>query len=291
MPSEKKTPESQREVILVNILERLSNQLNQFEERLEEIERNQLEMPGVLEKAGLSQNPAKTDNNSELKKLQDAFLRYRSDMLSLVNQQDKLDERLKELYKRQDAIIGAQETISRDTARLDERFNIQEKAVGEHSAFSVRQGETLTRNIDNVNRNAAQLFLDAEKRLEALSRDVESVNRNAAKLYVDAEKRLDTIIRDVEGVNRSTAKLHVDTEKHLKDELREIRRQLEELRKETMRRLLALDKIEASLEILLIRTEPPEKKPFFLVSAFRKIAEFFKVTLPEAFRKILRKRR
>ena len=213
--------------------------------------------------------------------------------------------------KRQDMIIGAQEIISRDTTRLDERFGAQEKAVSEYSQFSVHQGETLakdiegvnhnagklyldtekrletiTKDIDGVNKNAAKLYLDTEKRLDSLTKDIEGVNRNAGKLYVDTEKRLETISRDVENVGRNAAKLHEETEKHLKDEQRDIRHQVEELRKETMRRLLALDKIEATLEVIMVRTEPPEKKPFFLLRFFRAIGRLFTIYIPNGFKRV-----
>ena len=315
MPTEKKQTQeqsqSQKDVVLVRILERLSNQIHQFDLRMEEMEKNQLELPDKMEKAGARQNADQPSAEAEIEKLHEAFLRYRNDMLKLVNDQDLLDKGLKELSKRQDMIIGAQEIISRDTARLDERFSTQEKAVSEYSQFSVHQGEALAKDIDGVNRNSAKLYLDTEKRLDTITKDIDGVNKNAAKLYLDTEKRLDTITRDIDGVNknagklymdtekrldtitrdvesvaRNATKLHEDTEKHLKDEQREIRRQVEELRKETMRRLLALDKIEETLEVILIRTEPPEKKPFFLIRVFHAISQFFGVIVPGAFKNI-----
>ena len=290
MPTEKKTPQTQREAILVNILERLSGQLKQFEERLEEIEKNQLEMPGIMEKAGVFHSTPIIDGDSEIQKLQEAFQRYRSDMLSLVNQQDKLDESIKALYKRQGAIIGAQEVISRDTASLDERFGIQEKAINENTGYLVRQGETFVKEIDGVNRSSVKLHLETEKHLKGISGEIAGVDRNAAKLYVDIEKHIGALSGEISNVDRNATKLYVDMEKNLKDEHRETQKQLDELRRETTRRLLALDKIESTLEILMIRTEPHDKKPFFLVRAIRKVIEFFKVALPGAFKNIKRRR-
>lgn len=291
MPTEKKTPQAQRETILVNILERLSGQLSQFEDRLEKIEKNQLALPGLVEKAGSTQNSGQPVNDAEFKKINDSIVRYRSDMLSLVNEQDRLNDRINDLLKRQDAIAGAQEVIGRDTSNLGERFGIQEKAVSEHSAYSVKQREEFIKELDGVNRNNAKLYLDLDKRLDSLLKDVDGVNRNSGKLHVETEKRLEGIGRDIANVDRNANKLYVDTEKHLKDEHRETQRQLDELRRETMRRLLALDKIESTLEVLLIRTEPPEKKTFFLVRVFHIIGRFFGVKVPGAFRRILRRRR
>ena len=333
MPAEKKAPQAQsqsqsqtqREVILVNILERLSGQIQQFDARLEKLEKNQLELPVMVENAALRQGANIANNDDAINKLNESMHRYRSDMLGLVNRQDRLFESLSELYKRQDMIIGAQEVISRDTARLDERFGMQEKAINDNATYAVRHGETISKeiegvnrnagklyldtekylesivkDIEGVNRNAAKLYVDTEKRLEAIPKDIESVNRNAAKLYTDTERRLDTIIRDIEGVNRNAAKLYIDTEKQLKDENRDTKREIDELRKDTMKRLSAFDKIEETLEVLMIRTEPPEKKPFILIRAFRAvfrglravfraIGGFFGNTLPAAAKRLLRR--
>ena len=288
MPTEKKI--AQRDLTLINILERLSNQLQTFDTRLEDIEKKQQEFPGLMEKAGLWQQTGQSENSAEIRKLHESMRRYRSDMLSLVNEQDRLNEGMKGLLKRQDAIVGAQEVISRDVTRLDERFGNQEKTVGEHSAYSVRQREEFIKELDGVNRNNAKLYVDMDKHLDSLTTDVESVNRNSAKLHLDTEKRLDTLIRDVGGINRNTAKLHVDTEKHIRDDQREIQRQLDELRRETMRRLLELDKIEATLEVLLVRTEPREKKPFFIVRVFRWAGRLFMVKLPRAIKRAFNRR-
>ena len=322
MPTEKKTTQAQssaqtqtqKDVVLVRILERLSNQIHQFDLRMEEMEKNQLELPDKMEKTSLLHSSGQPDAQGEIEKLHEAFLRYRNDMLKLANDQDRLEEIMKELSKRQDMIAGAQEVISRDTAMLDERFGRQEKAVSEYSQFSVHQGEALAKDIEGVNKNSAKLYLDTEKRLEMITKDIDGVNKSNAKLYLDTEKRLDTITKDIEGVNRNAGKLYVDTEKrletitrdvenvarnatklhegtekNLRDEQRDIRRQVEELRKETMRRLLALDKIEETLEVILIRTEPPEKKPFILVRVFHAVGRFFGVLIPNAVKAVWRR--
>ena len=315
MPTEKKQmqplSQTQRDVTLVKILERLSNQIHQFDHRMEEMEKTQHDLPDIVGATGGRYATGLADAEQELARLNDNFIRYRNDILKIANEQGRLEDDMKEITKRQAVMVGALETISRDTENLDERYGKQEKAVSEYSQFAVRQGETLakdiegvnknanklyldtekrldglTKDIDGVNKNAAKLYLDTEKRLDSLAKDIEGVNRNASKLFVDTEKSLETITRDIENVGRNAARLHEDTEKNLKDEQRDIIRQVEELRKETMRRLIALDKIEATLEIIMIRTEPPVKKQFFLIRFFKAIGAFFSVVLPNGFKKI-----
>ena len=316
MPSEKKgsqsqqQQQSQRDTALVNILERLSNQIQQFDSRLTAIEKHQVELPASMERVGMHQSSRFEDTDSEIKKLHDAFMRYRNDMLKLVNETDHLEESMKSLSKRQDTIAAAQEDIGQDTKNLVERFDAQEKVASDHFEFSVRQVEVTSRDIVGVNLNTTKLFVDAEKRFDAvikevggvnsntnklftgadkrfetLSKEIEGVNRNAKELFTDTEKRLAGIDGEIEGVNRNAAKLHVETERNIKDELRDVRRQVEELRKETMRRLLALDGMESALDVLLIRTAPPEKKPFFVIRIFRKAVKLFSVKIPDFFSK------
>lgn len=320
MPNEKKgqqqaqqpqQQQAQRDATLVRILERLSHQIQDFDARLIEIEKHQHELPASMERAGIRHDNRQADTESELEKLNSAFLRYRSDMLKLVNEQDVLDKNMTGLGKRQDTIAAAQEVIGQDVKRLTERFDTQEKAVSEHYEYAVRQGEVVFKDIDGVNRKTKELFTDTEKRFDAISKEIDGVNRNTKELFTDTEKRFDAISKEIDGVNRNAkemftdtekriigldegitdvnrnaAKLHLETEKHLKDDLRELRRQIEELRKETMRRLLALDGIESALEVLLIRTEPPEKKPFFMLRIFRKIGRLFRVSIPDLLSKI-----
>lgn len=263
MPAERKP--SQRDITLISILERLSEQLQQYDARLEEISKNQIDLSGATLRTQIRLDARQDGAEVSIEKLQESLARFRSDMLSMVNEQGRIDDTLKELAKKQRAIAEAQEEISRDLAGLKELSKSQEKTSREHFEHSVRQSGEVGKEFADVNHNIARMSAEAEK--------------NIGNEHGDLKKQiLDT--------DRKIAKLHEDTEKHLGDGHKDIQRQITELRQETKRRLLALDGIEASLQILMIRTEPPEKKPFIAVRMVRGVRQFLKFKVPEVFRRI-----
>jgi len=260
MAAEKKT--SQRDIALINILERVADQLTQQDQRIDEISkllgeqdalhdlrsdnmekflreqfelqdrliddvaRQQSEMLSIVERVVFKQNTWQQDVGPSIEKLNQDFQRYRSDMLGIANEQDRIFNDMKESTKRQGMLASVQEIIDRRLQAMDERAKLQEKPASDHYEYTVKQAE-------------------AQARLIA------------------------------EG-SRSFEKLHMDTEKRLGETQKETHRRMEELRIETMRRLLALDGIEEALQVLMVRTEPPEKKPFWVKRVIRRIGLLFK---------------
>ncbi|MDR0491902.1 MAG: hypothetical protein LBH28_11730 [Oscillospiraceae bacterium] len=263
MATEKKP--SQRDLTLIRILERLSDQIQHHDTLLEEMTKSQQALAAELERADLRQNVRHDATNAAIEKLEQIFQRYRSDMIGLVREQDRIDESMIALSKRQETIAGAQEDINRDLSDLDGRFVTQEKTSRDHFEFSARHGDAVLKEIANASRNAARLHTETEK-------------------HLGDEHR--AITQQLSETDRNIAKLHIGTEKNLGDEHREITRLLSELRQETKRRLLALDGIEASLQVLMIRTEPPKKKPFIIVRIIRGTGGLFRFKLPEMIKRI-----
>ena len=150
-------------------------------------------------------------------------------MISLVNEQDRMNAFTKDLVKQQKLIIGAQEDIVSTISELEDRYKVQEKALGDY-------------------------YSHTRKEFDSLSTEMIDANRNLMRLHIDSEKRL--------------SEMHTETHK-----------ELEKNRLETLSRLLALDGIESALGTLLIRTEPPVKKPFWLFRPFKKMRLFFSAKL------------
>ena len=281
MATEKKP--SARDETLVKVLGRLVDQLRQYDVRIEEltkdVRQNYVRMEDMTKKQRelyetvmnmVSRNDSSRTmqqdvTDTTLEKFSETMLHYRSDMISLVREQDRIDDSIKELSKRQDMIAAAQEEIGKDVSSLDERYEHQEKTSREHYEYSVKRGEASTKEIDDVNRKTAKLHVDTEKHLG------------------DEHKEIKKQLSDAEHKN---TELHLETEKHLGSEHKELRREITELRQETKRRLLALDGIEASLQVLMIRTEPPEKKPFIFIRVLRAIVKLFRVKIPDALSSI-----
>ena len=224
MASEKKI--SNRDETLIKILERLSDEIREQQLLMEDLAKQQHELAVNMERSRLQYNSRHDVTNSAIERSQDSIQRYRSDLLSLVNEQDRMNLAMSDLIKKQAAIAFTQDNISNVLSDIAKHFESQWKDIREANAHSVRQGESLT--------------------------------------------------RDIAGVSRNISKLHMDTEKRSGEMHHETQRQLEKIRIDVERRLLSLDKIEASLDTLLIRTEPPEKKPFFVIRIVRRLRLFIK---------------
>ena len=263
MPTEKKP--SQRDLTLIKVLERLSDQLRAYETRLEEVEKNQADILELVRRSEQRQDSRMDMSEKALEKFKDSMLRYRSDMLSIVNEQDRMSDALKELTKRQGMIAASQEEIGKDLSDLDGRFAVQEKHVREHYDYTLKLGGAFASGLADTNRNSAKLHADTEKQLGDEHREIK-------KQLADADHK--------------TIKLHEDTEKRLGEAQRETVRQITELRQEMKRRLLSLDGIEATLQVLMVRTEPPEKRPFIAIRVARGVGGFFRYRIPEFFRRV-----
>lgn len=231
---------SERDATLVNILDRMAGQLQRQELLLEEIVKRQDDFSKAMDNAKFSQGSLRSENDTAFKRLYDALTRYRSDMLSLVNEQDRINERMAELHKVLNKTAYTLEIADQRLSDFYERVKIQEKAVHDHYEHSLKQAGMIP-----------QKFADTD---------------------------------------RNVAKLHADTEKRLGEMHRETQRQLEKLQQETSRRLLALDSIEDALRTLLIRTEPPEKRPFFMIRFVKKVGGLLKIKLPLALKRVLLRR-
>lgn len=267
MPSEKKT--SDRDLTLIKVLERLSLQTKQHKTQIEdaatriaEISKSQSEILEVVRRSETRQDSRQDGAEASLENFKESIQRYRSDMLSLVNEQDRIGDTLKALAKRLDMIAVSQEEMGKDLSNLGERFTVWEKTAHDHYEYDARQSDALTKDIADTNRNATRLHVETTKQLGGEHKDIQ-------KQLADAD--------------RSAVKLHEATVKTLADGQKELQRQLGDMKQETNRRLLSLDGIEATLQVLMVRTEPPIKKPFIFKRLFRAVVRFFRVKLPDFF--------
>ena len=227
---------SQRDSTLVNILERMADQLQKQDNLLEGVVKQQLELSRSYESLELRIAARQNDVTAAVEKLQESFSRYRSDMLSLVNEQDHINKNTTELSNLVNKALYSVEQAANELTELGGSIKTQEKLVQEHYEHSLKQSENLPKEIAESNRSITKLHMDSEKNL---------------------------------------GKMHQDTQ-----------RQLERLQQETTRRLLLLGNIESELQTLLIRTEPHDKRPNWLVRAFRRAIRFCQVCFSRLLRVI-----
>jgi len=124
------------------------------------------------------------------------------------------------------------------------------------------------------------------KSLEEIDGRIKAHEKAMNTHYESSQKQGEAITKDIAESGRNVARLHADTEKRLGELHRETQKQIDRLNQDTTRRLLALSGIESALEILLIRTEPPEKKPLLIARLFGKVRVLFKIKLPLFFKRV-----
>ena len=247
MAGEKKL--SQRDETLIKVLDRLSDSIGEQDLLLQELSKRQLELSADMERISELLHMQYDISDSALEKTQDTFNRYRSDMLSLVNEQDRMNEILKDLNKRHTSVAFSQDNIINMLTNLGTQLDTQDKLVRETNTYSARHGETLTHLV---------------KQLDTQDKITREINTYSIKHEA-------ALTKEISDMSRNVAKLHMDSEKRMGDEHKDTNRRLKEMKMDIERRLLELDKIEATLNVLLIRTEPPEKKANIFVRIYRRL--------------------
>ena len=249
---------SQRDEMLIKVLDRMSDNIWKQEMLLDEIIKQQLEQTANIERAWLQLHMRHDTADSAREKTHEDFLRYRSDMLHLVNEQDRLNDIVKDVGKKQAAIAFSQDSIVNTLTSLDQQFDTQMTDINKKQTTFAFSQDSMT--------NA---LADLDKRLETQEKVIREINTYTIR-------HEDTLSKEIADMNRNIARLHIETDKIVDKSNRETKKQLDEARHDTMRRLQALDEIASSLDVLLLRTEPPEKKPFFIMRLFRKFRSALK---------------
>jgi len=221
---------SGRDQALIGILERLAGEMQQQDDMLEDLLARTDSLAKSLETLEQQQKGSPGDSRKTKDNLYDPSRDYRSDMLSLVNEQDRINKNIDELQKVVKTAAYALDVTNQKLVNLDERLTSHEKISNDY--------------------------------------------------YAEAQKQPGIFQEALNDSTRSFAKLHAETEKRLGEMYSETTRELDKFQHETARRLLLLDSIVTSLETLLIRTAPPEKKPSWVSRLFKKIGKFFRFKLP-----------
>ena len=226
---------SERDQALISILERLASEMQHQDDMLENLLKRQGELSKALETTELHLRSKQVDAEKSHDTLSESIHHYRSDMLSLVNEQDRINKNISNLEKIIKTTTFTIETTNQNLSSLDERLKVHEKASHEHFELALKQPETLRGTLNEINRNFT--------------------------------------------------KLHADTEKHLGELHRETARELDKFQHETLRRLLLLDGIIESLQTLLKRTDPSERKTPWTKHLLEKTVKTFRYKIPSLFKK------
>ena len=280
---------SDRDATLIKVLERMGNQIERQDKLLEDIIRSQNEFSRVVKRTEFSRSSSQGEADAAIEKLNESFSRYRSDMFNLAREQDNMTKGMEDMLKKTSKMAYTLASADQNIADLDERFKKQEKSLHDHYEHSLKQAEMIPKEIADAGRDLAKLHAGTEKSIEKMHGDTQNQLESFKKLHAETEKSVEKMHGDTQLKLENFTKIHGDTEKSIERMHGETQRQLERMQKESMQRLLAFDSIESALQTILIRTEPPEKKPLLIVRVFKKIGRFFGVILPRAFRRFFTK--
>ena len=311
--AEKDKPTTDRDMTLIRVLERMADQIQRQDELLDGILKRQADYNREATNIEFQRSLQQSESDTALRQHTDSLSRYRSDMLSLVNEQDVMNKNMKELQKLVSSATFAAELTTERVAVLEELLKTQEKEIHDHFEHSLKQAETLPQEFASTSQNYAQLHAETEKSLEKMHAETQSQLEGFAKLHADTEKSIENMHaetqkqlegftklhadteKSIENMHAETqkqlegfTKLHADTEQHISKMHAETQRNLERMQHDTLKRLMSLDDMESVLQTLLIRSEPPEKKAPLPVRVYYAVVDFFKVKLPVIFKKFWR---
>ena len=152
----------------------------------------------------------------------------------------------------------------------------------------VNEQDHINKNINELQkmvRDTTYALETTNQRLVSLDERLKLQEKASQEHYEHSLKQAGAFHSEIAESSRNFTKLHADTEKHLGELHSETQRQMDKSQHEILLRLLALDGIVNSLQTLLIRTEPPEKRPPLVVRLFKKLVRFFSFKLPLLLKK------
>ena len=88
-PGKEKTKMSTRDTALISILERMADQIQRQDYLLEDIIKYQSDLSKTMQNAEFQRGAAQNETDNANERVRESLSRYRSDMLSLVNEQDQ----------------------------------------------------------------------------------------------------------------------------------------------------------------------------------------------------------
>ncbi|MCL2080030.1 MAG: hypothetical protein FWH17_09400 [Oscillospiraceae bacterium] len=166
MASERKP--LQRDQALIGILERLAGELRQQDETLASLSERQNNLATAIDSTGINLRGKQVETQQSYDKLYEAISHYRSNMLSLVNEQDRITKDIEELRKAVKTATYALDITNQKLIGLDERLSGHEKSSNTYYQQAGKQSELFQNALIDSGRSFAKLHTDTEKHLAEL---------------------------------------------------------------------------------------------------------------------------
>ena len=229
-------------------------------------------MPEKLDKKNISQRDA-------------ALIGILERMADQIRTQDAL---LKELIDRQNNIAnGMTDSEFKQDLRRDEidvaLRNLQDSFARYRSDMItfVREQDIIRKSTDDTLDSIKKIAYALEETGNKVAKIEAGYNKHDKEVHdhiAYITQKWENLPKDFTNTNRNITELRVEMEQYFRRAATDSEENFEKYQRQTTKRLLALDGMMAALETLLIRTEPPEKKPPVPVRIIRSIRRFFQNT-------------
>jgi len=214
----------------------------------------------------------------------------------MVGQLQKQDQMLEDMENRQSELLKAVEATelyhNAQLAEASAKIEKMHESIYRYRSDMlslVHTQDTISKEMADVSALMSKTTYSLElsnHQVSALEERVKTQEKAINDHFTHSLKQAEILPKEIADSNRSITKLHMDTEKSLGRMHSETQRQLEKLQLDIARRLRVLGDIESALRVLLIRTEPPEKKPAWFLRVFRWIGEFIRARWAKIFRRL-----
>ena len=134
---------SQRDMTLINILERMVSQLHKQDTLLQDAIENQTAISNAIENSTFHQSLNRDEMDADFKRLQDSFARYRADMLSIVREQDIVRKNVEDTLIQISKLAYSFESTGQKVDDIDLRLKQQGKTVHDYVEYSSKKWERL----------------------------------------------------------------------------------------------------------------------------------------------------
>jgi hypothetical protein len=160
---------NKRDMTLINILERMVEQIHVQDSLIKELIDRQGKVSDATENSIFHQNLLRDEIDEGLNKLHDSFNRYRTDMLTFVQEQDILRQNMEDALEKTSKISFSLEEEGKIVTALEKGFTKHEKDVHDHIEFATEQWDNLPDKFVETNRNIKQVNEDLEKQFSLLN--------------------------------------------------------------------------------------------------------------------------
>ena len=178
---------AEKDKALVSILERLAAEMTHQDKMLTDLLERQGDLAKTVEASVLHLRGNQADTGRSYDKLLESISKYRSDMLSLVNEQDHINKNIDELHKALKAKTYTMDVTNQRLVEMDERLSRHDKSTNDYIEYAYKQPGIYIKALNDSAQDFARLHSATEKNLAQFQRETV---RQLEKFQSETKQRL-----------------------------------------------------------------------------------------------------